>query len=92
MKVLHHGHSKISRGLPNFFSITIDSGLMKTQKIISFDGAGYASPESRCLKTAPCTCRLDRGGGKDLSLPDCPRQKLEEEVRISARVFNLRYF
>lgn len=24
--------------------------------------------------------RLDRGGGKDLSLPDCSREQLEEEV------------
>lgn len=28
-------------------------------------------------------CRLDRGDGKDLSLPECPRQQLEEEVRIT---------
>ena len=26
--------------------------------------------------------RLDRGGGKDLSLPECPREQLEKEVRL----------
>ena len=25
--------------------------------------------------------RLDRGGGKDLALPECPREQLEREVR-----------
>jgi len=26
--------------------------------------------------------RLDRGGGKDLSLDECPRERLEQEVRL----------
>jgi len=25
--------------------------------------------------------RLDHGGGKDLSLPECPRERLEKEVQ-----------
>lgn len=28
--------------------------------------------------------RLDRGGGKDLSLHECPREQLEKEVRSRA--------
>lgn len=26
--------------------------------------------------------RLDHGGGKDLSLPECPRERLEKEVQF----------
>ena len=35
---------------------------------------------SSSVAEVDCLLRLDRGGGKDLSLPECPREQLEKEV------------
>lgn len=35
----------------------------------------------RCHHLSLIPLRLDRGGGKDLSLKECPREQLEKEVR-----------
>ncbi len=56
------------------------AGSRKTQRIISSSGK-LKSAHTYCRQVLKLVLRrLDYGGGKDLSLPECPREQLEKEV------------
>ena len=69
-------------GLKRHKSITSENGRRQIQKIISSNGESVRL-QLRTYGLHVCFIhllyRLDYGEGKDLSLEECPREKLEEE-------------
>ncbi|KAG7099155.1 hypothetical protein E1B28_001026 [Marasmius oreades] len=57
----------------------INAGKQKIQRTISSDGASLIFFGFFLAELTVVECRLDYGQGKDLSLPECPREQLEKE-------------
>ena len=56
-------------------------GSRKTPRRTSSSGTPRVHTPSAHLIIEATSHRLDYGGGKDLSLPECPREQLEEDER-----------
>lgn len=61
-------------------SIITVSGRRKKPSTISFDGATCRLCYHPHTVIDSHQSRLDHGGGKDLSLPECSREQLEKQV------------
>lgn len=61
-------------------SIITGNGWRRIRQIISSGGKSRSSIPSRELSK---NARLDRGEGKNLSLPECSREQLEKEVSFA---------